>query len=239
MGCPWRYPVTNQGGRPVPQEGAATHVGPYVVGDDSTVLLPGTVGDGSARARLEDARDPTETFEALDALMPENRHLGGPVDYTTYLVGRMVAEHAQPEFGVPDFNLDSDRGYAWHCWDWDRHHLGRNVSRSQNRGEWECVPDHIPTPQSDFSYPQPCTPPQLFHARHDNPRKVDAAGEPFDSQWYDTRLDLQTHYLPRTTPPPPDPLGDDPCRDRPNRPHRPEFGLNWRSGLDEPNGDGR
>jgi hypothetical protein len=24
------------------------------------------------------------------------------------------------EFGVPDFNLDSDRGYAWHCWDWDR-----------------------------------------------------------------------------------------------------------------------
>ena len=37
------------------------------------------------------------------------------------------------EAGVPDFNLDSDRGYAWHCWDWDRSSLA-------------CIPDITPVP---------------------------------------------------------------------------------------------
>ncbi|MFD1044812.1 hypothetical protein ACFQ1S_03960 [Kibdelosporangium lantanae] len=219
--APWRYPLTGQAGRGVPQEGAATHVGPFVVGDNSTVLLPGPSGSTVARNQLEDCRNPAETFATLDALLPNDLHLGGPVDYGIYLVGRMAAG-GSPEFSVPDFNLDSDRGYAWLCWDWDRHHAGPQT-------EWVCAPDMKATPQSTFSYRQPCTPPQFFHADHDNPHQLQPNGTPLDSQWYAPQLDLKIHYLGRDIEQPPA-NGDDPC-DEPGKPHEPFDGTNWRHRL--------
>ena len=88
------------------------------------------------------------------------------------------------ELGVPDFNLDADRGYAWHCWDWDRHHAGKDPADPGARGTWECIPRFtavpipIPPPPKvqDFRYRQPCSPPQFFHADFDNP---DPAGSAF------------------------------------------------------------
>jgi hypothetical protein len=111
--APWRYPLLNHSGQSVPREEAQAHAGPYVAGDPSTVLLPGPAGDAEARRLLERATSPAETFALLNQLFPDDRHLGGPVDYGLYLVGRMVAERHNDEFGVPDFNLDSDRGYAY------------------------------------------------------------------------------------------------------------------------------
>ena len=173
--APWRYPLTNQAGAGVAQEGAATHVGPYVVGSNSTVLLSGMVGDNGARAELEKAGSPAETEAVLDGRLPLNQHLGAPIDYGLYLVGRMADEVGNADFGVPDFNLDSDRGYAWHCWDWDRSDI-------------PCVPDINPAFGEDYGYPLPCTSPQMFHADHDCPS---APG-----RWYDESLDLAVHYLP-------------------------------------------
>jgi len=227
--APWRYPLKNQAGQWIPQEGAPAHVGPYVAGQLSTVLLSGLAGDENARRELERCTTPQETFDALNQLLPDDAHLGGPVDYGIYLVGRMVNERNRAEFRVPDFNLDSDRGYAWHCWDWDRHHLGRDPAHPGNRGRWECVPDHTVTAQTDFSYPQACTSPQFFHADHDNPRRGDpVTGEPLDSQWYEPRLDLRAHYLARDVQPAPEPFGDDPCG-RPGRFHEPNFGREWKA----------
>ena len=105
--------------------------------------MPGPAGSADARAQLEQCLSPTDTFNALNQLFPQDKHLGGPVDYGVYLVGRMVAERGNVEFGVPDFNLDSDRGYARHCWDFDRHTAGAQNDRL-------CSPDITPTPQSDF-----------------------------------------------------------------------------------------
>ena len=227
--APWRYPLRNQAGQWVPQEGAPAHVGPYVAGERSTVLLSGLTGDDGARDDLERCGSPQETFDALEELLPLDAHLGGPVDYGTYLVGRMVAERGQSDFGVPDFNLDSDRGYAWHCWDWMRHHLGRDPDTPDERGVWECVPDHIATAQTDFTYAQPCTPPQFFHAEHDNPRQVDQFKNLLDSQWYDPHRDLKTRYLSRAVEAPPEPFGDDPCGD-PGEPHDLELGQEWPRG---------
>jgi len=173
--APWRYPLTNQAGAGVAQEGAATHVGPYVVGSNSTVLLSGMVGDNGARAELEKAGSPAETEAVLDGRLPLNQHLGAPIDYGLYLVGRMADEVGNADFGVPDFNLDSDRGYAWHCWDWDRSDI-------------PCVPDINPAFGEDYGYPLPCTSPQMFHADHDCP--------PAPDRWYDESLDLAVHYLP-------------------------------------------
>lgn len=177
--APWRYPLTNQAGDAIAQEGASTHVGPYVVGSNSTVLLSGVTGNTDARADLEKAATPAETEKVLNVRLPADQHLGGPVDYGLYLIGRMAAEVGQPEFGVPDFNLDSDRGYAWHTWDWDR-------------SDVRCVPDIDPVGAEDYGYRLPCTSPQFFHADHDCPAQP--------GRWYAEPLDLNVHYLPGSGP---------------------------------------
>lgn len=178
--APWRYPLTNQAGAGVAQEGSPTHVGPYVVGSNSTILLSGVAGDDGARADLEKAATPAETEQVLNARLAADQHLGGPVDYGVYLVGRMASQSGQAVFGVPDFNLDSDRGYAWHTWDWDR---------SRRR----CTPDINPVGTEDYGYPLPCTSPQFFHADHDFPTQP--------GRWYDESLDLAVHYVPGPNPP--------------------------------------
>jgi hypothetical protein len=173
--APWRYPLTNQAGVGVAQEGLPTHVGPYVVGSNSTVLLSGMTGDNGARAELEKAGSPQDTAAVLNARLPANQHLGAPIDYGLYLVGRMAKEVGNKDFGVPDFNLDSDRGYAWHCWDWDR-------------SDVPCLPDINPAFGENYGYPKPCTSPQLFHADHDCPAQP--------NRWYEESVDLAVHYLP-------------------------------------------
>ena len=173
--APWRYPLTNQAGDGVAQEGSATHAGPYVVGSNSTVLLSVLPGDDDARAELEKAADPADTERVLNTRLPADQHLGGPVDYGLYLVGRAAAEVGNAEFSIPDFNLDSDRGYAWRCWDWDRSKV-------------PCVPDINPVGAQDYGYPLPCTSPQFFHADHDCPSQPD--------RWYEEAHDLAVHYLP-------------------------------------------
>jgi hypothetical protein len=152
----------------------------------------------------------------------------------------MLRDHDQSEFGVPDFNLDADRGYAWKCWDWNRHNLGRDPGNPGARGDWECEPDFTATAQSDFSYAQPCTPPQQFHADHDNPRQLDGSGEPWDSQWYEPRHDLLLHYLDRAPMTPPEAFGDDPCKKEPPRWHEKlELGLDWERLLHKQRDDRR
>ncbi len=136
-------------------------------------------GDDGARHDLEKAASPAETQEVLDARLPADQHLGGPVDYGLYLVGRMADEVGQKEFGVPDFNLDSDRGYAWRTWDWDRSTV-------------PCVPEITPVGSEDYGYSLPCTSPQFFHADHDCPTQP--------GRWYDESHDLAVHYLPAAGP---------------------------------------
>ena len=155
------------------------------------------------------------------------------MDYSTYLVGRMAGERGQAELTIPDFNLDSDRGYAWHCWDWDRHNLGRNPAAPGVLGSWECVPNFTPVVLStghtiDFSYPQPCTPPQFFHADHDNPQQA-PGGTPLDTQWYEPHRDLRAHYLSRAVAPPPEKFGDDPCG-KPSKVHDLNLGQEFPHG---------
>jgi len=155
------------------------------------------------------------------------------MDYSTSLVGRMAGERQNPDFTVPDFNLDSDRGYAWHCWDWDRHNLGRSLGAPGAPGAWECVPDFTPVVLSpghtiDFSYAQPCTPPQFFHANHDNPQQA-PGGTPLDTQWYEPHRDLRAHYLSRAVAPPPEKFGDDPCG-KPSKVHDLNLGQEFPHG---------
>lgn len=202
---PWNYPIRSPGGLLVPREDAPVHAGPFIVGETGTALLAPNPGHPGAWQAFERARTPHETALACATHLPLNRHMGGPVEYGTYLVVRFEAARADTESPVPDFNLDADRGYAWHAWDWERHARGPDVG---GRRQWECRPD-IP-PQATFAYAQPCTPPQFFHADHDNP-SVFVGGSPPESQWYDPSHSLGVRYLGAGVPAEPDPDGDDPC----------------------------
>ena len=90
----------------------------------------------------------------------------------------------------------------------------RTTCADPNRGAWECVPDFIASPQSDFHYLQPCTPPHFFHADHDNPCQVQG-GQPKEPQWYNPKNDLRVHYLTRAVQQDPPPDGPDPCETTP------------------------
>jgi hypothetical protein len=49
--------------------------------------------------------------------MPNGQNLGAPIDFTGYVVGRLTRDNPG---AIPNFNLDSDRGYGYLCWDWVR-----------------------------------------------------------------------------------------------------------------------
>lgn len=225
--APWKYPMHNAAGNTVPTElGPPVHSGPYVAGDSATVLVPGPPGDDSARAQLEAAPSPLDTWTALNNLFGQDRHLGGPVDYGVYLVGKMAEGVDDEEFSVPDFNLDSDRGYAWKTWDWDRHSQGPPTPPT-GAPAWLCHVqfENIANPPEDWHYLQPCTPPHFFHADTDNPAQVDSSGHILESQWYDPSTALRMNYLHRAVVPDPPPDAPDVCNAKPQVPGR--DGIDW------------
>lgn len=171
--APWRYPRTDLEGDTIGWEGPLTHTGPYTVGERADTLLTGNETNLSAAADYENAADPASTEDVSKLHLPLDEHLGHPVDYTLYLVAKMTAG-----VDVPDFNLDSDRGYGWRCWDWDRHSpelvdLGTPADPTDDVPMWEAHPlftfQRVADPA--FTFDQPCSPPAQLdpnwvHAAH-------------------------------------------------------------------------
>ena len=116
---PWKCPDTDLENDRIGWGPDLAHVGPWQQGDDATALLTRFRHDLGAAQLLESAQSPDETARACQALFPSNKHLGHPVDYSLYLFAVMLGRK-----DVVDFNLDSDRGYGYHCWDYDRHAPG-------------------------------------------------------------------------------------------------------------------
>ncbi|MEV8097738.1 zinc dependent phospholipase C family protein [Kitasatospora sp. NPDC085879] len=119
---PWLYPSKNQDGSAVKTEPSASsdarvHLSPYGIGQDATVLLQPTRGDAGARTHFEGARSEAQTLEYQRTHLPRNETLGGPIDFTGYVVAKLTRDDPG---AIPNFNLDSDRGYAYLCWDWLR-----------------------------------------------------------------------------------------------------------------------
>ena len=150
-----------------------------------------------------------------------------PVDYSTYLVGRMVASAVSPEFGVPGLQPGRDRGYAWQCWDWDRHHLGRDPGRPGAAASGSACPTS--PPRRSRTSPTPSrvrrrstsTPTTTTRARRTPPATPRHPVVRPD-------LDLAAHYLDRAGDPRSGALGDDPCHAQPGRSrHELELGLHW------------
>jgi hypothetical protein len=198
---PWVYPLVNQAQIPVGLEPDPSHPGPWVQGDTARDLLTMGAGDPVARADLERATKPTETDAQCDAHLPRGEHLGNPVDYCLYVVGQLTTPADPDEPVLPDFNLDADRGYACHCWDWNRavHSLIGRTEVTQppvpplidaryryNTVHQEFAGSIVTDPKDRFDFLMPCTPPQGFGHK-------DAAGNLVPG--YDATKPLLLHYL--------------------------------------------
>jgi hypothetical protein len=219
--APWRYPDHNMAGMRNGWEAPRTHVGPYIQGQDVSILMGGLSGTDAARHRYETARTPEETEAVSAELLPTSgQHLGDPIDYGAYLIGQLTGVWKSPNEYVahddaaplPDFNLDADRGYAYQCWDYLRHAeskppLPPTEFEKKWPDQWLCAPQiamFLSPPAGAehdelvdriwelYGYAEPYTVPQKYDAK-DNPRHRSR---------YDPLKLLAHHYLPRAGEPP-------------------------------------
>jgi Zinc dependent phospholipase C len=149
---PWQFPLTDNSGAPVNIEQPHNLPGPFLTGQDATALFGSMPGTKAARDSLEAAQNETQTISLVMTLLREGQHLGDPQDYTAYLIAKLTRSNLDLS-KLPNFNLDSDRGYAYLTWDW----LRSKDSRSIPAGfKTDGNPAH--TPDLQHVYPTPVEP---------------------------------------------------------------------------------
>jgi len=144
--APWRYPSS-------PPELSPTFGGPYSCGDMAHVLLDGAMpGNQTIRSKYESSLTPEETDRISWAQATKTNNLGDPVNFSAYLIWQLTRNfppEVRDQIVVPNWNLDADRGYAYKCWDWNRHNPpppgGTNPFVLQD--------------MEGHDYMEPCTPP--------------------------------------------------------------------------------
>lgn len=202
--APWRYPHHNMAGMRVGWEAPRTHVGPFLQGQDAGVLLGQMAGSDFARTSFEQAATPAETENLSANLIPSGAHLGDAVDYGVYLIGQMTGHDAAKP--LPDFNLEGDRGYAYHCWDYLRHPPSEPPSPRSDKDrlypdQWRCMPQ-IPTFLSGNQTPEQIEEQQkLIYERHGYqepytvPERYDSADNPHHRSSYDPLKRIAHGYI--------------------------------------------
>jgi hypothetical protein len=178
---PWKYPERDNRGDTIGWEAGLTKSGPWKQGQDARVLMNHEPGDPQTRKDYEAATTPDDTDTTSSQRLPNGQHLGDPVDYGTYVVSRLTA--GQQGTAMPDFNLDADRGYGYHCWDF-------------NRSKDTTVPKVTPDQTFDndhYAFPTPCTVPEGYCADSDF-----AWSGP--GRLYSSATHLAVHYLGVGTP---------------------------------------
>jgi hypothetical protein len=143
---PWLYPENNQAGEPIPIEQQPVLHSPYHQLQDATVLVTPSPGDDQARKDFAGSRHEAETIRLQKDHLSNGRTLGDPVDFTAYVVAKLTRDDPGE---IADFNLDSDRGYAYLCWDWLRN-AERRAAPSAYRGNADAAGRH--------EYPAPVSP---------------------------------------------------------------------------------
>jgi hypothetical protein len=122
---PWDYPSPD-----TPTERCPTIAGPHATNAGPPTLFRRSRADAGIRDRLETAASPTDADRVGCDVSP-SQHLGDVVTmtaYTIWLASRtsgdeddVAASHRKPRPPrLTDWNLDADRGYGYHCWDWNR-----------------------------------------------------------------------------------------------------------------------
>jgi hypothetical protein len=158
---PWDYPTS-------PLEKTHTAVGPAAVNQAPSWLFTEHLPDAEIRDDLEAATSPAQADKTGLAVTPD-RHMGDAVSFSKYVV--WLATRTQPPddahahthvvprpASLVDWNLDADRGYGYHCWDWNRRPEGDGLAHDANGN----------------AFRQPCT----WPAQAADDQKVDLAPDP-------------------------------------------------------------
>jgi hypothetical protein len=171
---PWEYPLQNNEHHDIDMELSHTIASPHNAGTLPTVFFGQMPGNDEARKEYEGAQTPDATDKINMEKLTEKWNMGDPIFYSLYVMGQLTRDKVEPA-NVPSFNLDSDRGYGYKCWDWDRH----DKFTARYNGD------------SSFAYRVPCTPPEQF-----NKNDICGTDTPHDIQLeYNPRLPLLIHYL--------------------------------------------
>ena len=116
---PWDYP--DYVDPKVATERCPTTAGPWARLDGPDVLFADAGQDVGIRDALEAADGPLGA-DTVGLSVGPDRNLGDPVAFTKYLTWLTTRDPDQkgrsPE--IVDWNLDADRGYGYHDWDWNR-----------------------------------------------------------------------------------------------------------------------
>jgi hypothetical protein len=78
----------------------------------------------------------------VDLDLKARQHLGDPVSFSQYLIWLESRTNPQPRgVKVPlvDWNLDADRGYGYHDWDWNRHGKADQADPEGNMFQAPCT----------------------------------------------------------------------------------------------------
>jgi hypothetical protein len=128
---PWAFPNLKNDDTPNEVELGRVVAGPYPVHALPDILLETQLpASNFERLSYEMATLPLHTDRLNDNLIVQGGFsssgskrispLGGPISFTAYLMGRIAGD----ENYDADFNLDSDRGYGYLCWGWNRDQQG-------------------------------------------------------------------------------------------------------------------
>ncbi len=133
---PWNYPNTSA-------ERTPTTAGPAPLNAGPSSLFTPLRQDADIRDRLESAETPDQADRVGRDVSPA-RHMGDAVTFSEYVLWlatresppppppinapdvpgrpstRKIARALDSPVEMVDWNLDADRGYGYHCWDWNR-----------------------------------------------------------------------------------------------------------------------
>lgn len=144
--APWEYPSSPSElpNAVTPPRGPAVRVtaSPHQRGADVRTLFDVVMGTPGLRDAFEAAQSPSEADSAGQKVTPKE-HLGDAVSFSQYLcwLATRIEDADGNRPSLVDWNLDGDRGYGYHCWDWNRAH------------------EHLVEDPERNSYAAPCQPP--------------------------------------------------------------------------------
>jgi hypothetical protein len=119
---PWDYPKFSEYVGGIKTEICPTIAGPYPLRAGPEVLFRDLDTDPTIRDALEAAQTPEEADCVGQRLTPDT-NLGDVVSFSKYMIWLVTRDKVQDDetiVPIVDWNLDSDRGYGYHCWDWNR-----------------------------------------------------------------------------------------------------------------------
>ena len=132
---PWNYPANaTYDGFGSKTELCPTSAGPYPLKAGPEVLFRDLDTDPFIRDILEAAQSPEDADCASLELTPD-RNLGDVVSFSKYMIWLLSRDPIQDDettVQIVDWNLDSDRGYGYHCWDWNRNALDHREYKDPN-----------------------------------------------------------------------------------------------------------